>query len=146
MNYQDLTEVLVLQLLREGKRGMKCMMRRNEDYSSDFFLMHMVQEERRICQDDTLGAAVLTSTPKKHCSCFHRYMLSNTWIASYRSFFYMFVLSDKHPGISVCSQSTFQGLMHPMKSVWSISQTVDKEIVLQKTNKHTYSCLPQSSW
>lgn len=36
--------------------------------------------------------------------------------------------------------------MHPMKSVWSISQTVDKEIVLQKTNKHTCSCLPQSSW
>lgn len=32
------------------------------------------------------------------------------------------MLSDKHPGIAVHFQSNFQGLLHPVESIWSISQ------------------------
>lgn len=53
----------------------------------------------------------------------------------------MFILLDKHPGIAVHFQSNFKGLMCPVESVWSISLTVDKEMVLWKTNIPVLICL-----
>lgn len=51
------------------------------------------------------------------------------------------MLSDKHPGRAVHFQSNFQGLLHPVESVWSTSQAVGKGIALWKTSVSVVVCL-----
>jgi len=53
-------------------------------------------------------------------------------------------LSDKHPGIAVHVQSNFQGLLHAVESVWSISLAVGKGITLWKTSVSVVVCLSPS--
>lgn len=44
------------------------------------------------------------------------------------------MLSDKHLGRAVHFQSNVQGLLHPVGSVWSISQAVGRGTALWKTS------------
>lgn len=123
---------------------MKCTVRRDEDGGLQLWFPPDARGAvgKENLPDDTLGAAVLTATLRKHDAAFTDSCSQTLLQPVMCHFWYMFILSDKHPGVAVRFQSNFQDLMHPVKSIWSISQTsVDKEIALWKTNTLVLVCL-----